>query len=177
MPREPRRDSQDGNAADMIHEYVEPFFHIGLLCRSVDHVAEQLAARFGMTFHDPQIFDLPHVDDGDERPVSVRACFSKVGPPHIELFEGDGKGIYQLTGEAALHHVGVWVPGCVSSLARAHDAGVRPSAVLSDAQGTPQYWFTDPADSFGIRFEMIDDGDRENLETFIRTGLYPGGPT
>src|SRR5690348_16085754 len=98
----------------VIHEYTEPFFHIGLLCRDVERIAALLDGRFGMSFHEPQRFELPTVDDGEPRTVEVTACYSKVGPPHIELFQADGRGVYSLAGadgDAVLHHVGVWVPG------------------------------------------------------------------
>jgi catechol 2,3-dioxygenase-like lactoylglutathione lyase family enzyme len=167
----------DAVVSGRVHDYAEPFFHLGVVCRDLDATRAHLAERFGITFHEPEVFDLPHVDDGAARSVSLRACFSTLGPPHLELFQADDAGIYRCDGEAAVHHVGLWIPDCRASLARAHEAGLHPAAVLSDDAGNPQYWFTDPAESGGIRFEMIDDGDRANLETFIRTGRYPTAPT
>jgi hypothetical protein len=161
-------------AAEMIHEYTEPFFHVGLICRSVDRVAAELSARFGIGFHEPQLFEIPRVDDGRPRQVNVRACFSLVGPPHIELFEADGVGIYKVDNEAQFHHIGLWVPNCAAALERARRQGLSPAAVLGDGGSNTPFWFTDPQNTLGIRFEMIDDADRANMETFIRTGVYPG---
>ncbi len=166
----------DAGARGRVHDYAEPFFHVGVVCRDLDATRARFADLFGITFHEPEVFDLPSVDDGTPRPVRLRACFSTLGPPHLELFQADDAGIYRCDGEAAIHHVGLWIPDCRASLERAGAAGLHPAAVLSDDAGNPQYWFTDPRESGGIRFEMIDDGDRWSLETFIRTGRYPTGP-
>jgi hypothetical protein len=159
----------------MIHEYREPFFHIALICRDVDQVAAELGDKFGIVFPEPQTFEVPAVDDGERRSVSIRACFSEVGPPHIELLEGDGRGLYRVEGDAEFHHVGLWVPSCADALARAEQEGMRPDAVLSDSSQQLLFWFTNPKETGGLRFEMIDDADRENFDTFLRTGTYPGG--
>jgi catechol 2,3-dioxygenase-like lactoylglutathione lyase family enzyme len=159
----------------MIHQYTEPFFHVGLICKDVDRTAAEFGEMFGVEFHEPSIFEIPHVHDGEVRPATVRACFSKLGPPYIELFQGDGQGIYQVEGDSQLHHLGLWVPNCAASLERAAKQQMGPDAVIADSDDNMQFWFTDPKDTLGIRFEMIDTGDRDNMEVFLRTGSFPGG--
>jgi hypothetical protein len=159
----------------MIHEYTEPFFHIALICRDVERLAAEFAEKFGVEFHEPQTFEVPAVDDGERRSVAIRACFSEVGPPYIELLAGDGRGLYAVQGEAEFHHVGLWVPSCADALFRAQQQGVTPGAVLSDSNQELLFWFTNPGETCGLRFEMIDDANRDNFTTFLRTGTYPGG--
>jgi hypothetical protein len=159
----------------MIHEYTEPFFHVGLLCKDVDRTAAEFGEKFGVAFHEPSIFEIPFVHDGSARSATVRACFSKIGPPYIELFQGDGQGIYQVEHDSELHHLGLWVPNCAAALARAEQQQMAPDAVIADSDDNPQIWFTDPTDTLGVRFEMIDTGDRDNMEVFLRTGAFPGG--
>lgn len=159
----------------MIHEYTEPFFHVGLLCKDIDRTAEEFGEKFGVAFHEPSIFEIPHVRDGSARSATVRACFSKIGPPYIELFQGDGQGIYHVEHDSELHHLGLWVPNCAAALARAEQQQMAPDAVIVDSDDNPQFWFTDPKDTLGVRFEMIDTGDRDNMEVFLRTGAFPGG--
>jgi hypothetical protein len=161
-------------APERIHEYTEPFFHVGLICRSVDRVAAELSDRFGIGFHEAQLFEVPRIDDGRPRRVNVRARFSLVGPPHIELFEGDGVGIYHVDKEAQFHHIGLWVPNCAAALERARLQGLTPAAVLGEGGSNTRLWFTGSEDRLGIRFEMVDDADRATMETFLRTGVYPG---
>jgi catechol 2,3-dioxygenase-like lactoylglutathione lyase family enzyme len=159
----------------VIHEYTEPFFHVGLICKDVDRTAAEFGEKFGIEFHEPSAFEIPHVNDGEARSATVRACFSKIGPPYIELFQGDGQGIYQVKGDSELHHLGLWVPNCAASLARAEQQRMAPGAVIVDSEANMQFWFTDPKDTLGIRFEMIDTADRDNMEVFLRTGSFPGG--
>jgi hypothetical protein len=159
----------------MIHQYTEPFFHVGLICKSVDRSANEFGEKFGVEFHEPSIFEIPRVKDGRARRATVRACFSKIGPPYIELFQGDGEGIYQVDKDSELHHLGLWVPNCVAALERAEQAQMAPDALIADSNDRPQFWFTDPKHTLGVRFEMIDDGDRDTMEVFLRTGTFPGG--
>jgi hypothetical protein len=159
----------------MIHEYTEAFFHVGLICRDVERLAAEFSDKFGIEFHDPQTFVVPTVDDGERRSVGIRACFSEIGPPYIELLAGDGQGLYEIHGEAEFHHVGLWVPSCADALLRAQQQGMAPDAILSDSNRQLLFWFTNPRETCGLRFEMIDDANRDNFMTFLRTGTYPGG--
>jgi hypothetical protein len=159
----------------MIHEYTEPFFHIALICRNVERLSAEFLEKLGVVFHEPQTFVVPVVDDGQRRSVKVRACFSELGPPYIELLEGDGQGLYRLEHEVEFHHVGLWVPNCADALSRAQEQGMTPEATLADSSEQLLFWFTNPRQTCGLRFEMIDDDNRGNFETFLRTGTYPGG--
>ena len=135
----------------------------------------EFGEKFGVAFHEPSIFEIPQLNDGAARSATVRACFSKIGPPYIELFQGDGHGIYHVEGDSELHHLGLWVPNCAAALARAEQQQIAPDAVIVDSDDQPQIWFTDPKHTLGVRFEMIDTGDRDNMEAFLRTGAFPGG--
>ncbi len=151
----------------------EPFFHVGVIVADVDEARRAFRELLGVEFHDSLRFDAPAVDDGETRSVTVEACFSVNGPPYFEILKGDGKGIYACEGRWALHHVGLWTASCVDSLRRASALGVRSEAVMRDDSGQPEFLFTDPADTVGIRFEVVDAANREAFETMMRTGTFP----
>jgi hypothetical protein len=168
------RPAEETGVEGMIHEYAEPFFHIGLICRDVERLAAEFSEKLGIVFHEPKTFEMPSVDDGRRRSVRVRACFSEIGPPYIELLAGDGQGLYHLEHDVEFHHVGLWVPSCADALSRAEEQGMSANAVVSDSDRQLLLWFTNPRQTGGLRFEMIGDADRENFTTFLRTGTYPG---
>ena len=95
--------------------------------------------------------------EGDrETSLDLRIVFSKEGPPHWELLEAVGDGVYGPRHVDRLHHVAILDP----EPARRRDAlvrqGFREVAAQYRGDGSIIVSYLDPADLHGIRVELLD---------------------
>jgi hypothetical protein len=112
-------------------------------------------------------------DDGTgsiER-VEVRFSYSFDGPPHWELLEiGTGHPVHDAA-RPGLHHLGLWAGDVRSVVHRLEGHGLQCPYRTLDPGGR---WFTayveDPRLEGLPYVEYVDDGTREGLERFWKTG-------
>lgn len=105
---------------------------------------------------------------------TMKETCSVQGPPHIELIQGQGDGIFSLAGGERIHHLGTSAPGldvasgaapplCLPILYSVHPVpGQPPSLLLSD-----------PAALHGVCMELLDEGGRPMLDAWL-AGRPPG---
>ena len=147
-----------------------PFYHFGVLVEDLDAAVERFAELFGLTFIGPRTFRINRLADPDEHPLEVRAAYSHQGPPHLELIEAAGDGLYSPSG-LGFHHVGLWDPAIDTN----RETYLREKALRSDARvisptdGTLA-WFSQPSSACGIRFEFVDESGKASAEKLIRDG-------
>jgi catechol 2,3-dioxygenase-like lactoylglutathione lyase family enzyme len=146
-----------------------PFFHVGILVADIDAAIDRFSKVFGLTFTD--VGGMPVTLHGSEQSeVTMRAAYSREGPPHIELVEGQGDGIFSLRHGEGVHHIGVWSPEF-----SAYDPGrcLPVSLRVNMMPGDPSMWLSDPTDLHGTRIEFVDERGRDQLEAWIK-GSPPG---
>ena len=149
---------------------VSPFYHFGILVEDLDSAMERFADLFGLTFIGPRTFRIARLADPDEHPLEVQAAYSHQGPPHLELVQAVGDGLYSPS-RLGFHHVGLWDPAIdANRLAYLSEKALRSDArVISPADGTLA-WFSQPSSACGIRFEFVDESIKASGEELIRDG-------
>lgn len=151
-----------------------PYSHVAFVVADINEAIARFSAVFDLHFNEPREVFLEQMCDPEPRQATLKVAFSKEGPPHYELIEGDGRGIYAIPDGDQIHHVGLWqhdAEGRMHELAR---AGVRCAAFTRLQDGTILTWFNETADLHGVRFEFVDDADRPTYEHFMKTGEFPG---
>jgi catechol 2,3-dioxygenase-like lactoylglutathione lyase family enzyme len=141
-----------------------PFFHVGILVADLEAAVERFSKVFGLEFAD--IGDMPvSLHGAEEGDVTLRATYSRQGPPHIELVEAHGDGIFSAKHGDGVHHIGVWSPEF-----SAYDPGrcLPVSVRVNMMPGDPSMWLSDPADLHGTRIEYVDERGRAQLEAWIK---------
>jgi len=85
-----------------------PYAHIGVLVHNIQEAIERYS-RLGLTFMEPHTVEVGHLadEDGQIKQIELRIAFSQEGPPHWELLQAVGDGIYGPHHVGTLHHVAV----------------------------------------------------------------------
>ena len=68
-----------------------PHSHVAFLVENLEAAMARFSEVLGVTFNEPRTIYFDHLHDPEKRQTSIRATFSKEGPPHYELIEGDGQ--------------------------------------------------------------------------------------
>ena len=149
---------------------VSPFYHFGILVEDLDAAMERFAELFGLTFIGPRTFRIGRLADPDEHPLEVQAAYSHQGPPHLELVQAVGDGLYSPS-RLGFHHVGLWDPAIDTN----REAYLSEKALLSDARvitaaDSTLAWFSQPSGACGIRFEFVDESLKAAAEELIAGG-------
>jgi hypothetical protein len=149
---------------------VSPFYHFGVLVEDLDAAIERFAELFGLTFIGPRTCLINRLADPDEHCLEVQAAYSHQGPPHLELIEAAGDGLYSPS-RLGFHHVGLWDPVIDTN----RETYLSEKALRSDARViTPTdgtlAWFSHPSSACGIRFEFVDESIRDSGDELIRDG-------
>jgi len=154
---------------------VSPFYHFGILVEDLDAAIGRFAELFGLTFIGPRTFRISRLADPDEHRLEVQAAYSHQGPPHLELIEAAGDGLYGPS-RLGFHHVGLWDPAIdTNRKTYLSEKALRSDArVITPADGTLA-WFSQPSGACGIRFEFVDESIKAPAEELIQGGGRPGG--
>ena len=148
-----------------------PFFHVGILVADIDAAIARFSDTLGLAF--APVMDAPVQLRGADETVdlTMKATYSREGPPHIELIQGQHEdGIFSLSGGERIHHLGCWAPSldageavCLPTLYAVHQVPGQPPGML----------LTDPAALHGVVMEFLDEAGRPVLESWI-AGSPPG---
>ena len=145
-----------------------PFYHFGILVEDLGEAIERFSDLFGLTFIGPRTFRINRLADPDEHSLDVQAAYSHQGPPHLELIQAAGDGLYSAT-RLGFHHVGLWDPAIDAN----RETYLRAKALRSDARvitpaGGTLAWFSHPSSACGIRFEFVDESMKASAEELIQ---------
>jgi catechol 2,3-dioxygenase-like lactoylglutathione lyase family enzyme len=127
-----------------------PFFHVGILVRDIDQAARDFGALLGLEFE--PVRTAPVVT-GELN----RFCYSRQGPPYLELVQMTGSGIWGPEAGEGLHHIAFDepdVPGRCAAFAGPGLAGA--DTVVQGEDGAARVVFTRPETLHGIRAEYLE---------------------
>jgi len=155
---------------------VSPFYHFGILVEDLEAAIERFAELFGLTFIGPRTFGINRLADPDDHRLDVQAAYSHQGPPHLELIEAAGDGLYSPSRGLGFHHVGLWDPAIDTNRETyLSEKALRSDArVITPADGTLA-WFSHPSSACGIRFEFVDESMKRSAEALVQGGGQRGG--
>ncbi len=150
-----------------------PASHVGFIVEDIHVAIARFSDVLGVTFNDPVTVHLDHLYNPDHRPGTITVAYSKEGPPHYELIQGEAHGVYSMDGGGeGLHHVGVWETDLERRMSELAEKGLTVEARVLLDDGTLLTAFNDPNDLHGVRVEFIDDRDRTTMEAFMKTGGF-----
>ncbi|MQA13842.1 MAG: hypothetical protein GEV09_06590 [Pseudonocardiaceae bacterium] len=151
-------------------------FHVGLLVLDLEEAILDFSKVLNLDFNDPTVVHFNRLEDPDPHEFDVRVTYSRQGPPHLELIEAKGSGVYSAAQGEGFHHIGLWEPNMSKSVERSSTAtGLRSEAKIVMPDGQTFVWFSDPASGHGTRLEFVDESTRPDIEKWIRTGEMEGG--
>jgi len=132
-----------------------PYVHIGVVVNNLEAAIGRYSL-LGLTFMEPKTVRVDHlVEGGRETSVDLTIVFSHEGPPHWELLQAVGDGIYGPQHAEALHHVAVLDPDPAARRDELVRAGFRETAAQYRDDGSIIVTYLDPADLHGVRIELI----------------------
>jgi catechol 2,3-dioxygenase-like lactoylglutathione lyase family enzyme len=150
-----------------------PLSHVGFIVEDINVAIARFSEILGVTFHEPKTVHLDHLHDPEQRQGVITVAFSVEGPPHYELIQGDGKGIYSMEGgREGMHHVGVWETDLEARMAELAEKGLRAQARVLLEDGFMLTAFNNPEDLHGVIVEFVDNADQETMEKFMKTGGF-----
>ncbi|MFD4569494.1 VOC family protein [Streptomyces sp. NPDC058467] len=134
--------------------------HVGVLVGDLEDAIERWSlgtgytfsevARYRTDFYEDRSHPEPHFHD-------ARICFSREGPPFIELMEFCGEGTHSSAQGEGIHHLGFMdYPDPDGRLRELHEHGVDSDGIARDGpDGKTLLWFTDKHYLHGIRLEYV----------------------
>ena len=145
-----------------------PYVHIGVLVDDLDAAIERFSL-LGLTFMEPRTVHVERlVEDGVEKELDLRIVFSREGPPHWELLEAVGDGVYGAHHGEGLHHVAVLDEDPIARREELVQAGFREVGAQYRQDGSIIVSYLDPADLSGIQIELLDAAVQDAILAWIR---------
>lgn len=145
-----------------------PFFHIGILVNDLGEAMERFGDIFKVTWADPAVAEARFWEEGKGyRALTLDVVYSQQGPPYLELLQAQGDGLYGDHHGEGLHHIGVWAADCEGRSAELEAQGMSPVATQFTPEGNIIVSYFNPADLHGVVFEIVDEGRREMMESWI----------
>jgi catechol 2,3-dioxygenase-like lactoylglutathione lyase family enzyme len=133
-----------------------PYVHVGVLVEDLDDSIERYS-RLGYTFMDPLSVHVDRlVENGRETELDLRIVFAHQGPPHFELLQATGDGIYGRQHAGGLHHLAVLDEDPARRRDELVARGFRETAAQYRNDGSMIVSYLDPADLDGVRIELLD---------------------
>jgi catechol 2,3-dioxygenase-like lactoylglutathione lyase family enzyme len=144
-----------------------PYVHIGIMVPDLEAAIESYAP-LGVTFMQPQTVQVHRLlDEGQESTIDLRIAFSHQGPPHWELLEVVGDGIYGPAQTGGLHHVAVLDPDPEKRFEELARSGIRMTAAQYREDGTMIVGYADPEPFGGIRIELLHEPVQDAILAWI----------
>ena len=145
-----------------------PFFHIGILVDDLDEAMERFGEIFKVTWADRAVAEARFwEEDKGYRALALDVVYSQQGPPYLELLQAQGDGLYGGHHGEGLHHIGVWAADCEGRSEELQAQGMSPVATQFSPEGNIIVSYFNGADLHGVVFEIVDEGRREMMESWI----------
>jgi catechol 2,3-dioxygenase-like lactoylglutathione lyase family enzyme len=133
-----------------------PYVHIGIVVRDLEAAIERYSL-LGLTFMEPLTVHVDRLVEGErETELDLTVVFSHQGPPHWELLQAAGNGVYGPQHADQLHHVAVLDADPARKRDELVRQGLREVAAQYRSDGSLIVSYLDPADLHGIRIELLD---------------------
>ena len=144
-----------------------PYVHIGIVVKNL----QEAVARFtllGLSFMEPRTVHVDRlVENAKEDELDLHISFSHQGPPHWELLEATGHGIYGPQHIGGLHHVAVLHPDPAQRSKELVAAGLRTSAMQLRDDDSMIAIYIEREELHGVRIELIDEKVQDTILSWI----------
>jgi catechol 2,3-dioxygenase-like lactoylglutathione lyase family enzyme len=144
-----------------------PFVHIGIVVQNLEEAIARFE-RFGIAFMAPRVVRVDRlVEGGRETSLDLRIVFSLAGPPHWELLEAVGDGIYGPQHIGAIHHIAVLDQDPETRFEALAGDGFRLTAAQYRPDGSMIVGYLDPVGLDGVRIELIHEPVQEAIMAWV----------
>lgn len=152
-----------------------PFFHVGLVVADLRAARDRWHARYGLDFTEVVAVEFDVVrPDGSSYFRRSEVCFSRNAAPYYELIQVGSEEPFGRAELGRVHHVAVWTPDAADSCRRYRAEGGRVEAEIRSPGGPTRAWYTDPAETLGVRWEVHEVTRQAWFDELIATGRLPG---
>lgn len=127
----------------------QPFFQVGVLVEDLEAAQRELANSLGLEWS-----ETVERRNGE---WTLRACFSKQGPPYLELIEGPAGSPWEATHGSRIDHIGYWADDLHSDKQRFAAAGLD---LEHDGTATGAMFTYHRGRDSGLRVEFLDASGR-----------------
>lgn len=146
--------------------------HVGILVPDIEAAIDHYSKTLGATFLPATKAQFARVEEDDSSgPCDLWLTFSTNGPPHIELLQATGTGVWRAEQGFGLHHIGGHGELILPELERLK---VRPEARIYKPDGTLIITYFKPEDLGGARYEIVSSELKPHWDSWISGGPGPG---
>jgi catechol 2,3-dioxygenase-like lactoylglutathione lyase family enzyme len=150
-----------------------PFFHVGFLVKDLDSATERFGDVFGVswtkrttthsTFWEPGVGTVA---------LELDVTYSVEGPPHIELLQATGDGLYSARRGEGFHHIGGWSTNLPMDEGGPGDPPLERIAAQFNGAGELIVSHFSPDQLHGVMLEVITEGRREMMRDWLDGGPF-----
>lgn len=128
---------------------IQPFFQVGVLVENLESAQAELSQALGLEWS--------QTVERQNGEWSLRVCFSKQGPPYLELIEGPPGSPWETTDGSRIDHIGYWTDDLRSEVQGFDDRGL---ALEHDGTATGAVFTYHRGRESGLRVEFLDAAGR-----------------
>ncbi len=145
----------------------ENLFHVGVVVSDLTEGMERMSSQLGLTWAPIRTFPVTVADaEGRTESVEVRATYSNQGPPHVELIQAAGDGLWSVGHAGGVHHFGLFVDDLETELERLESEGfvreLQGAAEPGKLSG-PVYL----SNSLGLRVELVGSEGKVMISDWV----------
>jgi lactoylglutathione lyase len=105
-------------------DYQQALYHVGVRVPDLDAAMAELTAALGITWADVVEQDRPVWTPAEgSYTIPLRFTYSREGPQHIELLQGEPGSLWDGNDRPGVHHMGGWVDDVAAETERLVEAG------------------------------------------------------
>lgn len=145
-----------------------PFFHIGFIVHDLAAAQERFSDVFGVTWTDPSSGEVDFWESGrGDGKLELTVVYTHQGPPHIELLQAHGDGIYAEKLGEGFHHIGVWSPQPARRQDELEKRGLAPVATQFTSENEIIVSYLDPKGLHGVMLELVNEAQRPMMQRWF----------
>jgi hypothetical protein len=152
--------------------------HFALLMPSIKEGIRLHSEILSVTFCAPHVAQFARVDHyGASGSIDVPMTYSMSGPPHVEILQATGDGLWSPDRGLGVHHVGGFAVDFEATVARYDARGLQREATIYAGNGEPIIVFFTAPEPGGYRLEVLSPVLRPSWTEWVSGGPPPGhGP-
>ena len=144
-------------------------FVTGLVVPDLERAIAETTRSLGVEFTPVQESPLQLRTRGGIEQFDLRFVYSLGVAPHLELIQAVPNTYYDSRGGGYIRHIGMWVDDLATASEELVDRGLPLEAAGMNGDIEP-YAFAFHANEWGLRVELVDNGQREYFETWLAGG-------
>jgi catechol 2,3-dioxygenase-like lactoylglutathione lyase family enzyme len=147
--------------------------HVAFLVQDLDAAMEKVGDTLGIRFLPPILAEVPILEQGSSSTTTrLRLSWSREGPPHVELIEAQGDGLYSAGRGEGFHHLGTWQEDFNALFARLDERGIPTEALQRERDRSVIASYTLPSSLYGMRLEFVSEMRKTDIQLWLQGGEW-----